>query len=64
VLDFVLDTLRVSYVMREQYAHIMGMLGDELKDEVLQGSDYSIDKVSYCLQQFFEAVFNFGLWTK
>jgi hypothetical protein len=57
VLDFFLDTDRVSCVMREQYAHIMGMLGGELKEDILQGTDYSIEQVSSSLQQLLNAVF-------
>jgi hypothetical protein len=56
VLEFVLEPARVTCVLREQYAHIIWMQNDEITHDVLQGTDFSIQKTSQHLQQVFETV--------
>jgi len=56
VLDFFRGQGRVFCILREQYAHLMGMLGDEMTEYLLQHSDFSINKTSTPIQELFKAV--------
>jgi len=56
VLDFFRGQGRVFCILREQYAHIMGMLGDDMTEYLLQDYDYSINKTSTHLQELFKDV--------
>lgn len=56
VLDFFRGQGRVFCILREQYAHIMGMLGDDHTEYLLQHSDFSINKTSTHIQELFNAV--------
>jgi len=56
VLDFFRGQGRVFCILREQYAHIMGMLGDDMSEYLLQDNDYSINKTSTHLQELFKDV--------
>ncbi len=51
VLDFYRENGRVFCILRKQYAHIMGMLGDEMTEYLLQDADFSISKTSTHLQE-------------
>jgi hypothetical protein len=44
------DKGRVFCILREQYAHLMGMLGDDMTEHLLQQADFSSNNPNNLLQ--------------